>query len=792
MLRGFGSSRLLSAALVVMTAGCSSGSSASRATPATSADAMGALDSPALPGLTGTPSLTEKLKAALTAKGTDYQARTHHKHDDGSPKFVNRLIFETSPYLLQHAHNPVNWWPWSDEAFERARQEKKPVLLSIGYSTCHWCHVMERESFEDLEIAQYLNENFICIKVDREERPDVDDIYMRAVQALTGRGGWPMNTVLTPDREPFFGGTYFPPRDGARGSRKGFLTIMKELRAKYDADPKAVIEEAKSLSERIAKASRPAPPGGLPGAKAIDGAARNSARSFDGTQGGFGRAPKFPTPVRLEMLLRYYRRTGDVQARDMVAFTLEKMAGGGMYDHAGGGFHRYSTDARWLVPHFEKMLYDNGQLAVVYLEGYQATGRKGFARVAREILDYVTREMTAPSGGYYSATDADSIGPKGHDEEGYYFTWTPTEVAAVVGADRARLVNAAYNVTPRGNFEGRSILNTPIAFEDVASTLEITPEELRSETRAALDLLYTARQKRTPPIKDDKILTSWNGLMISGFADGAFVLGEAKYAESARRSARFILDHMRGSDGRLKRSFNNGQAKHTAYLDDYAFFIQGLLDLFDATSEVQWLSEAVALQKLLDAHYLDAKGGGYFMTANDAEKLLARDKPAYDGAEPSGNAVAILNLLRLSELTQDPSYRKRAELCLRAFSASLRRSGGMSKMLTALDFYLDKPREVLIVSPTEGGETEPLLAKVRAAYLPNRIVVVTTEGEALKKHTAAISLLEGKAALKGKTTAFVCTFGNCELPTSDPEVLEKQLAKYEPLMDGEQEPLPVR
>ena len=750
---------------------------------------------PALPGISAAdPKLMTELKQELGKKDAKYRPRTHHFNEDGSPKYINRLIRETSPYLLQHAHNPVNWYAWGDEAFERARAEKKPVLLSIGYSTCHWCHVMERESFEDVEIAAYLNEHFVCVKVDREERPDVDDIYMSAVQMLTGRGGWPMTTVLNADRQPFFGGTYFPARDGDRGSRKGFFTILRELKERYDKDPDGVAKEAAALSQRIASASQAAVPAGMPTADLIVSAAKQAARSFDAHNGGFGRAPKFPTPVRLELLLRFYRRTGDSGALKMVTTTLDKMAAGGIYDHAGGGFHRYAVDQKWLVPHFEKMLYDNAQLASLYTEAFQATERADYARVAREILDYVQREMTDGAGGFYSATDADSLTPKGHDEEGYFFTWTPQELEQVLDPKSARLLATAYDVRPGGNFEGRSILNKKRPLSEVATELNMEVDELVYETRKSLDALYEARKRRPPPIKDDKILTSWNGLMIAAFASAGVVLQHRGYVQTASKAARFILDHMRTPEGRLLRSHHSGQARHTGYLDDYAFFIHGLLQLFDATSDPAWLASAVELQGHLDRHYADELGG-YFMTADDGEKLLARDKPSYDGAEPSGNAVAILNLLQLGELTQDAAFRKRAEASLTAFSGALKRrgGGGMSKMLSALDFYQDRVREVFVVGPADDREgRKPLDRTLRAAYLPNRIVVTTTDGDPLQTLAAKIPLLEGKSALKGKPTAFVCTMGNCELPTSDPDVFEQQLAKTEPYFaDREVEPLLV-
>ena len=459
------------------------------------------------------------------------------------------------------------------------------------------------------------------------------------------------------------------------------------------------------------------------------------------------------------------------------------MAAGGMYDHIGGGFHRYATDARWLVPHFEKMLYDNAQLASLYLDGFQVTGKRALAQVAREILDYLLREMTAPEGGFYSATDADSPVPGGHEEEGWFFTWTPAEIEAVLGADRARLVAAYYQITPVGTFEGRSILHTPSPIEAVARSLKMAPAVLEQEVAAAKGQLYAARKKRPPPLLDDKILTAWNGLAISALSQGAFILDDGRYAEAARRAADFVLQKMRTTNGRILRSFRAGQARHDGTLDDYAFFIQGLLDLFEATFELRWLEGAVPLQRDLDQLFFDPTGGGYFPTSADAEKLLTREKPAYDGAEPSGNSVALVNLLRLYELTTEAGYRQRAEKTFAAFAGDLGDGGpGVPKMLAALDLYLDSPLEILIVSPP-GGSAADLLAPLRKRYLPNRILASAQSGPALQELAEVIPLLAGKKPLGPKPTAYVCERGRCELPTSDPAVFARQIAKTRPLFD---------
>jgi uncharacterized protein YyaL (SSP411 family) len=757
--------------------------------PAEASQSVAREPDPALPGLIADTALVGKLAKALANKPAGYAPRTHHKLAGGAPKYTNRLIHETSPYLLQHAHNPVSWYPWGPEAFERARRENKPVLLSVGYSTCHWCHVMERESFEDEEIARFINEHYVAIKVDREERPDIDDVYMKAVQLLAGRGGWPMTTVLTPDRKPFFGGTYFPARDGDRGAPKGFLTILRELHERYVTDPVTVVEEAEALTRRMRASTQRMRPSDVPGPAAIARAAQELAYRYDAQDGGFGRAPKFPRPVTLDFLLRYQRRAKDPQALRMVLHTLDEMATGGLYDHVGGGFHRYSTDAQWLVPHFEKMLYDNGQLVVTYLEAYQASGEERFADVARDVLRYVGREMTAPGGAFYSATDADSPTPSGHDEEGWFFTWTPAELVAVLGEEGARVITAWHGVTPRGNFEGRNILHAPRPWEDVARELARSPAALREAVGEAHGRLYEARKKRPPPLRDDKILAAWNGLMISGFARAAFVLDDDDARRRAEAAALFVLEKLRRKDGRLFRVFNEGRPREQAVLEDYAFVIQGLLDLFEATSSARWLDGAIVLQGHLDTHYADEVNGAWFTTADDAEALLTRDKPSWDGAEPAGGSVATLNLLRLAELTGDERYRRRAERALAAFGGVMERGGtSVPKLLSALDYYLDAPREIVIVHPAQKREAAKALVDVaRRAFVPNRVFVIAGEGVDLEEKATRVPLLEGKVARGGKATAYVCERGVCELPTSNPRVLAKQITAVRPLLEDQPE-----
>jgi uncharacterized protein YyaL (SSP411 family) len=689
-------------------------------------------------------------------------------------RFTNRLSRETSPYLLQHAHNPVDWYPWCEEAFDRAQKENRPVFLSVGYSTCHWCHVMERESFEDEEIASCLNENYIAIKVDREERPDIDDCYMKAAMLFTGGGGWPMTVVLTPDRKPFFAGTYFPARDGDRGARMGLLTILRSLHQIYSDDKERAVQSADQVTKRIQQMVRPDISGPIPGIEALGRAADQLAADFDSQNGGFRPSPKFPMPSTLDLLMRHYLRKGEKQSLNMVILTLEKMAMGGIYDHVGGGFHRYSTDERWLVPHFEKMLYDNAQLVTAYLEAYQITGREDFAQTARETLDYVMREMSAQEGGFYSATDADSsMHDGGESEEGLFFTWTMDELLEVLGEKRAGVVAEYFGVTKNGNFEGRNILYTPIALNDFSVAMNRPQEDILRELAAAKSALYAARQLRPKPLLDDKIIAAWNGLMISAFALAARVLCDEKYVMRATLAADFIIRGMK-KDGKLFRTFRNGSCRHEGTLSDYAFVIAGLIDLFETTHDLQRLEEAAALQAVVDENFGNAEGGGYCMTHKEHESLLSRAIPDSDGAEPSGNSVTVFNLLRLAAVTDDNRYRLRAEETLRSFSAGIHRGAGASKMIGALDFYLDTPVEVVIIEKTKGAASlfEKALSRL---YLPNRIVIVAAEGEDLTAKAKKIPLLQGKQVTGESVIAFICKDGTCELPTSDLEVFEKQL-----------------
>ncbi len=723
--------------------------------------------------------LRKRLSTAWESRAAEYVPRTKHVRPDGLPKYINRLFLESSPYLRQHAHNPLNWFPWGDEAFELARSLGRPVLLSIGYSTCHWCHVMEEESFDDEEIARYLNEEYIAIKVDREVRPDLDAIYMSAVQLfLQGRGGWPMTLWLTPDREPYSGGTYFPAHDGDRGISVGFLTMLKRMKEAYDEQPTRIAEVSAQVAERVRTMLTPEISGeSLPTMAALQAATIYYREHFDQVHGGLRSQIKFPSSLPIRFLLRHYKRTGDEQSLDMATRTLERMAAGGIHDQVGGGFHRYSTDSAWLVPHFEKMLYDNALLVSSFLEAYQVTGREDFAQVVRTTLRYVDRDMTSPEGAFYSATDADSLGPSGEREEGWFFTWTPDEFAAALGGrEKSAMARAFYGVTDSGNFEGRTILSTPRLISDVAVEMGVSTDEFRQTIDEARNQLYQVRAKRPQPLRDEKILTGWNGLMISAFARAALIMNEPSYSACAAKAADYVLTQLRNG-GRLLRTALNGKAQQPAYLSDYAFLIAGLLDLYEATGELRWLKEAKELDAVLENNYEDTVEGAFFRTADDHESLITREKPSFDNAEPSGNSVHLLNLLRLSEFTSDDRYRQRAQEGFKVFSNVLTKSpAAVSEMLLALDFNLDNPREIIIVVPKTKEEAKPFLDVLRSRFLPNRILVVTTEGAELDRQTTLVPLLKDKVARDNKATAYVCENRICALPTTEPAMFETQIS----------------
>jgi uncharacterized protein YyaL (SSP411 family) len=681
---------------------------------------------------------------------------------------TNRLANETSPYLLQHAHNPVDWYPWGPEALERARSEERPILLSVGYSACHWCHVMERESFENDETAALMNQLFVNIKVDREERPDVDSIYMTAVQQMTGHGGWPMTMFLTPAGEPFYGGTYYPPepRHGMPSFRQVLSAVAEVWRERRDD----VLHSAGEMREMLAQSSAVRPPASASSADAavLDAAETSLAGRFDERWGGFGGAPKFPQPMGLEFLLRQWKRAGSADALRMADLTLRRMAEGGMYDHVGGGFARYSVDAQWLVPHFEKMLYDNALLARAYLHAWQATGDDSHRRVVEETLGWVMREMTSPEGGFYSALDADSEG-----EEGKFYLWTPDEVDALLGPDDGPLFRRYYDVSEGGNFEHRNILHTAHALDDVARATGVAPERLREVIERGRAILYEARAKRVWPGLDDKVLTSWNAMMLHAFAEAARVLEREDWREIAVRSAEFLTTALR-RDGRLLRTYKEGRAKIPAFLEDHALLVDALVAVYEATWDARWVREAKSLADDLLAHFWDDGEGVFYDTASDAEALVVRPRDVFDNATPSGNSAAVMALLRLGELTGDARYREVAERVLAGMGELMARVPmGFGHLLCALDFSLAAPAEIAIVGDPASEEARALVRTASRAYLPNAVLAGKRDGDTSADDL--IPLLRDRVAIGGRATAYVCERLACKLPVSDPAALAEQL-----------------
>ncbi len=683
----------------------------------------------------------------------------------------NRLANETSPYLLQHKDNPVDWYPWGSEALERARAENKPIFLSIGYSACHWCHVMERESFENADIAALMNREFVNIKVDREERPDLDSIYMTAVQGLTGHGGWPMSVFLTPEGRPFYGGTYFPPEE--RQGMPAFPTVLTTLAEAYRDRPGDVADSSRQVVEFIR--SRAAPQAGAePLTRDIlHEAYRGLAAEFDAFEGGFGTAPKFPQPLVHEFLLRYWRASSMDEPLRMAGHTLEKMARGGMYDHLGGGFHRYSTDRVWLTPHFEKMLYDNALLASLYLHGWLATGAPLYRHIVEGVLTYVLREMTAPDGGFYSAQDADSEG-----EEGKFFVWRPAEIDGILGAEAGRVVRAYYGVNEAGNFEGKSILHLPSTDEQVADGLGMTAEGLRAVIAEARPRLLAARNERVHPGLDDKVLVAWNGMMIKAFAECGAIFDNRAWIDAARRSAGFLLRELFDGD-RLLRTWRRdadgtGRAsKLRGYLEDYALLADGLLSLYEATFEPRWLAEATRLADGMIDLFWSPSEEVFYDTGRDHEALVVRPRDVFDNAMPCGGSAAAQALLRLAVFTWQADYARRASASLRSVAELMARApGGFGHWLGALDFYLSTPQEVALIGPADDPATKALRSVVFGRYSPNRVVAGASE----RMEPALSPLLEGRGLLDGRPTAYVCEDYACQSPVTDPEALASQLA----------------
>jgi uncharacterized protein len=685
---------------------------------------------------------------------------------------TNRLAGESSPYLLQHAHNPVDWYPWGEAAFARARAEGKPVLLSVGYAACHWCHVMERESFENEQIAAQMNDGFVCIKVDREERPDVDAIYMSAVQAMSGRGGWPMTVFLTPDGRPFYGGTYFPPED--RQGMAGFPRVLGAVLQAYRERPEEVEKNAEALVEHIGNAQTIGAESVALSTELLARAAQGLQEQYDTRFGGFGGAPKFPPAMPLEFLLRWWKRSGDAQALHMVEGTLRAMAAGGMYDQIGGGFHRYSVDQYWLTPHFEKMLYDNALLARVYLLAWQATGDARSRRTVEETLDWTLREMTHPRGGFYSTLDADSEG-----EEGKFFVWTPDEVDAVLGPEASERFRRFYDVTPHGNFEGKSILHESMTIASAVETFAMPEEAIVAELARSRAALLTARGARVRPGLDDKVLTAWNGLLLRALAEAGRVLERDDYLRAAERNAEFVLTEMRRG-GRLLRSWRDngdgrGAAKLPGYLEDHAAYADGLLALYEATFEPRWLSEARGLADVILASFWDEQAGVFFDTAADGEPLIVRPRDTFDNATPSGASLACDVLQRLSAITGERRY---AEHALRAMQPladlAAKYPTGFGRLLCALDWAMAEVKEVAIVGAASDPATAALVRTVFAPYLPYKVVAGAAPGDADAIH--ATPLLEDRGLVDGRATAYVCTGFVCRVPVTDPAALRAQLA----------------
>ncbi|MBI3590343.1 MAG: thioredoxin domain-containing protein [Candidatus Melainabacteria bacterium] len=671
-------------------------------------------------------------------------------------KKPNKLINEKSPYLLQHAYNPVDWYPWCDEAFEKAKNENKPIFLSIGYSTCHWCHVMEHESFEDDEVAKVMNENCISIKVDREERPDIDNVYMTVCQMMTGSGGWPLTVIMTPDKKPFFAGTYFP--KNSKYGRIGMMDLIPRIYETWMTRKQEALDSAEQITMLLNKMSVDS------SGEKLDESVMKTAYEqllsrFDSECGGFGSAPKFPTPHNLNFLLRWWKRTHSGEALKMVEKTLQAMHCGGIYDHIGFGFHRYSTDSKWFVPHFEKMLYDQAMLGIAYIETYQATKNNFYADVAKEILTYVLRDMTAPDGGFYSAEDADSEG-----EEGKFYVWTYDEIKRSLKDDEIDLVVKTFNVEKDGNYlEEATREKTRANILYLKKPLSAV-DELLDNIRQKL---FEVRKKRIYPYKDDKILTSWNGLMIAALSKGAQALNEPKYADSAKRAADFILSKM-FLDGRLLHSYRDGEAKINGHIDDYTFFIFGLLELYEATFEVKYLQVALDLNQILLEYFWDHKNGGFYFTAVDDENLIVRQKEIYDGAIPSGNSIAMLNLFRLGAITGNFSFKDKALKIGTAFSKNIMQAPiAHTQMLVALDYAIGPSYEAVIVGKADDKNTLSMLNSLRKEFIPNKILLFKPTKNSPPDIAKIAKFIESYKCVDEKTTAYICQNYNCSLPTTE-------------------------
>ena len=699
-------------------------------------------------------------------------------------KYTNFLIHEKSPYLLQHAHNPVNWYPWGEAAFEKARQEDKPIFLSIGYSTCHWCHVMEKESFSNPEIAAIINKYFIAIKVDREERPDIDRIYMTAAGAAGWGGGWPLSMWLTPDLKPFYGGTYFPPE--SRWGRPGFSEILEFLADKWKNDRERALSIGKQLTQNLQDSTKVEGRSGTPDSASLDNGFMSYNSSYDSSLGGFGGAPKFPMPTNHNFLLRYYAGSGNEEALQMSLRTLREMAKGGIYDHIGGGFHRYSTDAIWHIPHFEKMLYDNAQIIVNYLDACQITKEEGFARIAEETLEYVLRDMTHPEGGFFSAEDADSLPPElagkvsgethEHKSEGAFYLWEEQEVLRILGQEAGEILSYRYGISAKGNaesdphdeFKNKNILYVAHSIAETAKKFGKTEVEVNEVLKESRSKLFQFRNTRPRPGLDDKILVSWNGLMISALARASQVLNRPEYLEAAEKAASFIHSNLYSSR-RLSRRWRAGDSKGAGLASDYAFLTQGLIDLYEASFEAKWLGWAVELAEGQIDLFYDQENGGFYMTdGSHDENLLLRMKADVDNVEPSASSVASLNLLRLSQFTDRADFREVAEKTLTLFGNQMKQQPrSLPQMLVALDYYFSKPQHIVIVGNLEAPDTKEMLEAVHQRFIPVKALIVVDNAEPEKGIGEYLHFIQDFTRIDGKATAYICIDYACSLPTND-------------------------
>jgi len=719
------------------------------------------------------------------------------KVSQAQPQHTNRLAHEKSPYLLQHAHNPVDWYPWGEEAFAKARRENKPIFLSVGYSTCHWCHVMAHESFESEEVAVIMNREFVNIKVDREERPDVDRVYMTFVQATTGGGGWPMSVWLTPDLKPFVGGTYFPPED--RYGQPGFKKVLERIAAAWKENHDKIVEQGGKIVVALREAQSAAGIEGKIDAAILDAAYQQIERSYDPKEGGFGTALKFPRPVTLNFLTRFYARDlksdSGKQALKMTLFTLRRMAAGGMHDHIGGGFHRYSVDRYWHVPHFEKMLYDQAQLAGAYLDAFQITQDRQYEAVARDILDYVARDMTSKEGGFFSAEDADSpvvagVGDPGHGgaAEGAFYVWTKEEIDAAL-RDGAEIFDFHYGVQSHGNapegsdpqdeFRGKNILIERHTIAETANHFKKSGDDVRQSLSRSREKLFSIRAKRPRPHLDDKIIAAWNGLMISAYARAAQILDDPRFLESATGAANFVRGHLWDATRKtLYRSYRDGRGEVEGFADDYAFVIQGLLDLYEASFDIEWLKFAMQLQQTQDRLFLDEKNGGYFSTSGKDESVFLRMKDDNDSAEPAASSVAALNLLRLSQFRDDKQMAERGRKTIDAFATTLSHfPSAMPQMLVAVDYSLSKPRQIVIAGKKDSPETKALLAEVHRHFLPKTILLLADGSEGQKYLGEKNEVIRAMSMIDGKPAAYVCENFTCKAPVTESKQLAELLSR---------------